>query len=125
MKNRAKCKLCGSLLESYHKFDYVSCKCGEISITGGNVSFESFAKDYANFLRVDDNGNEIPVKVIGSEEIPPIGHSVGGERDAVSRKGKLSSIIEQLETLPQDAMNHPLTHYDLVYILRLIKENIT
>ena len=40
MRNRAKCKLCSSVIESYHRYDEVSCKCGEINISGGNDVLE-------------------------------------------------------------------------------------
>lgn len=59
MRNRAKCKLCGDILESFHEFDYQTCKCNEISISGGLIRYECAAKDFSNFLRVDDEGNEI------------------------------------------------------------------
>ncbi len=55
MKNRAKCKKCHSVLESFHEFDYITCKCGEIAISGGNQKLECYANDWSNFLRVDDN----------------------------------------------------------------------
>ena len=67
MRNRAKCKLCGDLIESYTITDYVECKCGEIAISGGNVNLVTWAKDYVNFLRVEDNGSEKSVKY---EELP-------------------------------------------------------
>ena len=54
MRNIAKCKLCSSIIESKHRHDYVSCLCGEISIDGGNDYHKCFAKDWRNFVRVDD-----------------------------------------------------------------------
>ena len=54
MKNRAKCKLCNSIIESFHRHDYVTCACGEIAVDGGLDYFKVIARDYANFLRIDD-----------------------------------------------------------------------
>ena len=33
--NRAKCKKCGDVITSYHRHDYVSCKCASIAVDGG------------------------------------------------------------------------------------------
>ena len=62
MRNRAKCKLCQSTIESFHPTDLVLCKCGEISVDAGE-GLKCAAKSWENFLRVDDEGNEIIVKV--------------------------------------------------------------
>jgi hypothetical protein len=112
------------VLESYHKFDYVSCKCGEIAITGGDVAFEVFANDFSNIIRIDDQGNEVAVKVEENGELADKA-LVNEASKVVSKKERVDSIISQLESLPSDAMSHPLTHYDLIYILRLIRENMT
>lgn len=34
--NKIKCKLCGDIIESKHRHDFVTCKCGKISVDGGN-----------------------------------------------------------------------------------------
>lgn len=34
-RNRAKCRLCGDVIESKHRHDFVVCKCGSIFIDGG------------------------------------------------------------------------------------------
>jgi len=43
--NKARCTVCGDIIESKHRHDYVSCKCGAISVDGG--------KDYLkrNFVK--------------------------------------------------------------------------
>ena len=35
IKNSAKCKKCGDVIESKHRHDFVSCKCGAIAVDGG------------------------------------------------------------------------------------------
>lgn len=35
IKNMAKCYLCGDLIESKHRHDFVRCKCGAIFVDGG------------------------------------------------------------------------------------------
>lgn len=34
-RNRAKCKKCGDVIESTHVYEFVTCKCGSISVDGG------------------------------------------------------------------------------------------
>lgn len=34
--NKAKCLLCGDIIISKHSRDYVTCKCGNLSLDGGN-----------------------------------------------------------------------------------------
>lgn len=114
MRNRAKCRLCQSIIESFHKEDYVACKCGEISISGGVYQYDCGAKDFQNFLRIDDDGNEIVVKV--EQNAKP-------KNDKPSKKDLLDSLdhmIESIERLPDNAKAHPINHYDLASALILL-----
>ena len=33
--NKAKCLKCGDVIESKHRHDFVTCKCGALSVDGG------------------------------------------------------------------------------------------
>lgn len=116
MRNRAKCKLCRDIIESFHQHDYVTCSCGEIYIDGGSDTFRCGANEWKNFLRVDDNDNEIEVTVQENEkdrpEVPPIPSKAEVYKMLVHLKDKF-------EDLPDDAMIQPVTHYDM-YSLVLI-----
>jgi len=35
LRNMAKCRLCGDIIESKHRHDFVRCKCGSIFVDGG------------------------------------------------------------------------------------------
>lgn len=35
IRNSAKCRNCGEVIQSFHLKDYVECKCGAIAIDGG------------------------------------------------------------------------------------------
>lgn len=35
IKNAARCKKCGDVIESKHRHDFVGCKCGAIAVDGG------------------------------------------------------------------------------------------
>ena len=67
MKNRAKCILCKDIVESFHRTDYSQCRCGQISVYGGPDLMQCAAVNWNNFLRVDDLGNEVAVKIKDEE----------------------------------------------------------
>lgn len=48
--NKAQCKLCGDIIESKHRHDFVSCKCGEIFVDGGKDYIRRGAKDLSNII---------------------------------------------------------------------------
>ena len=54
-RNIAKCRLCGDVIESKHVHDYVTCKCGEISVDGGHDYCKRSARDLKNVIELDDN----------------------------------------------------------------------
>lgn len=123
MKNRAKCKLCGSIIESFHRNDYVSCNCGEISIDGGADYCKAMAKDWKNFLRVDDKGNEIVVKVVEkndsqTDDVKPLYNDQKPSRDDMLKM--LNEMIKNYEGLPDNAKGQPVTHYDMLSVLLLL-----
>ena len=57
-RNLALCKLCGDLIESKSRHDFVSCKCGEISVDGGNDYCRALFKNPHNFLFYDKKTNK-------------------------------------------------------------------
>lgn len=123
MKNRAKCRLCNSVIESFHKFDHVSCKCGEISIDGGNYDYLCAAKDWKNFIRVDDLDNEILVKVVEKDQENIENEEKQSDSQPLNRKEQLEmldAMIKNIESLPQQAMTLPITHYDFYSFMLVI-----
>lgn len=49
-KNAAQCGLCGDIIESKHRHDFVSCSCDNIFIDGGFDYFRAGAKDMSQFI---------------------------------------------------------------------------
>jgi hypothetical protein len=49
-ENKAECRLCGDVIESKHRHDYVSCKCGGISVDGGKDYLRRAAKDLNDII---------------------------------------------------------------------------
>ena len=123
MRNRAKCKLCASIIESFHTYDYVSCKCGEISISGGNDKLECSALHWENFLRVDENGNEIAVKVADSVQTPESNNQEVPIMTLDEKIDMLKAMTMNLENLPKNAMLQSVTHYEL-YTYMIINVSI-
>lgn len=116
MKNRAKCKLCNDIIESFHSTDYVFCKCGEIAVDGG-PALRCFASDWVNFVRVDDEGNEI-IPVIKDEA-----NLSDAAKDKLSKEDlidMLDEMIKGYDRLPPGAMASPVSNYDLVSALMLL-----
>lgn len=123
MRNRAKCKKCNSVIESFHEGDYVTCKCGEISVSGGNNLYCA-AIDWNNFMRVDDKDNEImvSVKTTESQKIQESEKQLQPSSKPTKKElvDMLKTMIYNIEQLPQHAMTSPITHYDFVSALLLI-----
>ena len=129
MRNRAKCRLCNSVLESFHAHDFVTCKCGEISIDGGNQYFKASAKNFKNFLRVrDDESAFVPEFIEKNPEEASEGASNKPQEEPptnppITTKSELIQIVQEMikniENLPQQAQSLPLTHYDYHSILLL------
>ena len=120
MKNKAKCKICNSILESFHEFDYVTCKCGEISISGGSIRLECSAKDWKNFARVDDQNNEISVKVLQQGEVNEQKDEESHEMTRDEKVEMLEVMVKNIESLPKAALSSPVNHYDLYSYLILV-----
>lgn len=123
VKNRAKCKLCQSIIESFHSTDYVSCKCGEISIDGGDSYCRALAKNWENFLRVDDEGNEIEVKVVNNfaeddTNVKPLDIEKKPTKQELIKM--LADMGKSIEELPPQAMTMSVSNYDLGALISLL-----
>jgi len=57
IKNSAQCRLCGDIITSKHVHDYERCKCGEISVDGGNEYLRRSAKDLHNLIDCSESRN--------------------------------------------------------------------
>lgn len=119
MRNRAKCKKCKHVIESFHRFDYITCECGEISVDGGTDSFKCSARDWGNFIRISDEDEEIPVKVKDEPKaetivVEPVKL---GKRELVQ---ELLSMANSIESLPKHALHSAATQYDLYALIALL-----
>ncbi len=120
MKNRAKCKLCQSIIESFHREDYVECSCGEISVHGGTDHYGVSYRDASNFLRVDDEENEIVIKVKDkeNEDVKQLDNDIKPSKEDLIKM--LDEMANNIEALPSYAKQTPVTQYDLLSLVSLI-----
>lgn len=124
MRNRAKCKVCGDVLESFHRHDYVVCKCEEISIDGGLDYLHASAKNFDNFLRIDEDDSEIPVQY--HEKDQGKDQQIDKQEEAHSKPDKdqlismLDDLIKSYDNLPQQAILAPVNHSDILSVLMLV-----
>lgn len=118
MRNRAKCKLCNSVIESFHPTDLVICECGEIGVDKG-AGMKCIAKDWNNFLRVDDQDNIIIPKVMDVAVKEEVELPKPTKKELLEM---LDSMIENIEKLPSNAMAAPINHYDYCSGLILFRE---
>lgn len=107
MRNRAKCKACESIIESKAANDEMVCKCGQISVSGGD-RLGCSALNWSNFLRVDDEGNVIVPKI---QDAPK-----PTKKDFLDA---LDELIEKIEAMPPNGMVTAINHYDFVSVLIL------
>ncbi|MES2875413.1 MAG: hypothetical protein V4708_16940 [Bacteroidota bacterium] len=115
MRNRAKCKLCNTTIESFHDTDLQFCECKAIGIDGGNSSYKVYANDFAHVVRIDDNDKEVTVKekLVIAEEVKPL------SRDDMLKE--LDMMCDEIDNLPQHAMQQPVNQYDFYRLCLLVR----
>lgn len=137
MRNRAKCKKCQSIIESFYLNDYVTCKCGCITIYGGQTHFKCQVADWDYFLRVDDEGNEIIPTICNKEKEQVLEKLHGSEPEKYEQIESsvqvedllkcLKEMLNNLENLPSHAKSLPVTQYEfeaLIGLLHMILESL-
>lgn len=121
MRNRAKCKLCGDIIESIHTHDFVSCSCGEISVDGGQSYLRSLAKNKENFIRLNDDDSVFEMQenklVETAKVVEEISKPLPTKKELIDMLAEMSRRIEEL---PAEAMVTPINHYDLSSLLILL-----
>jgi len=120
MKNRAKCKICQSVIESFHINDYVECSCGEIAISGGADAYQVSYRNLDNFMRIDDEGNEIIVKEgdESKEDVKPLDNEIKPSRNDLIKM--LDEMANNIESLPSHAKFQSVNQYDLQALISLL-----
>jgi len=84
----------------------------------GGAALQCAAKDWNNFRRVDDMGNELAVKVTETSDVKPLDIQTKPNRKELLEM--LDEMIKSYDRLPEHAMHAPITHYDFVSALLLV-----
>lgn len=110
MKNRAKCRVCNDILENVKNLETVTCRCGEISLDTSPDGLHAHIKsDKNNLIFVDDEGNLIVPGTIEKESAkPPTKEEL---------LDILDSMVENIRSLPPQAMHAPVNHSDFCSLL--------
>ena len=75
IRNRAKCLLCGDIIESMSHYDYKTCSCGNLAVDGGHEYTRRVCKTgITDFEELSEYGGE------------PEDNEYEAERDAFYRK---------------------------------------
>ena len=56
--NKCQCKLCLDIIESRHRHDFVSCKCGAIFTDGGKEYIRRGAKELSDIIDLSETYTE-------------------------------------------------------------------
>ena len=78
---------------------------------------ECAAIDWANFVRVDDLGNEVVPKIQDKDDVKPLDIGKPTKEDLLKM---LDEMVESIERLPTHAMSAPISNYDHCAALILI-----
>ena len=54
ISNKAKCRLCGDIIESKHRHDWQSCSCGAIFVDGGHEYLRRGAKSFEDLEELSE-----------------------------------------------------------------------
>lgn len=114
--NRAKCKLCQTVIESLDYVKYTACECGEIYVAGGDKLYCG-ANNWDNFLRLDDSDTEIAPTIA-----PEADQSTQGRPTRQDLLKMLSELINTYENGSEALLQSQVTHYDLWSSLLLVQQ---
>jgi hypothetical protein len=134
--NRAKCALCGDVVQSFYASDEAVCKCGEVHVLGGELqAFKPSSGNWNNLIYVDDIGNKICIENKDDAEKQPEQSGAYESPDQAVFKGRTKEeVIDELQSmitsdakLPDSAHVQTLTYVDLlrymVVILDILKRD--
>lgn len=123
IRNTAKCKLCNDIIESYHSNDYSLCSCGEIYVDGGPLGMRCGARNWDNFVRIDNDGNIVIPKIVD----PTDASLVTDTADDVAVGLTFNDALDQLKhleavyrDLPQNVLYSSTSHSDMSSVLTLL-----
>jgi len=103
--------------------DFVECPCKEICVHGGNKNYCG-AKDWGNFVRIDDEGNEVEIKVQDKKEPLTSNEKIEEKKPLISLEDKLDALklmIEDYESLPSHGQYQTVSVADHLSMLLIVE----
>jgi hypothetical protein len=58
--NKVKCNLCEDIIESLHRRDFKTCKCGAVSVDGGKIYLRRVFREEGCFTELSQFDEEAP-----------------------------------------------------------------
>lgn len=88
----------------------------------GGDALKCAAKDWTNFLRVDDEDNEIVVQVREkeSDSVLPIDLFKNDAPSLSEKVNMIDEMIKSIERIPEHAKSNAINHYDFSAALLLV-----
>lgn len=73
IRNAIRCRLCGDEIESKHRHDFVTCKCGACSVDGGHDYLRRCFKEEGRYtdISVTDHIRKIESVLYSNSHIKP------------------------------------------------------
>lgn len=60
IKNAIQCKICGDIIESTYRHEYVQCKCGACAVDGGHDYLRRSFNDENCYIDLSETINIVP-----------------------------------------------------------------
>jgi predicted nucleic acid-binding Zn-ribbon protein len=112
---KAKCTLCGDIIENNSETEWKGCKCGVLHVKGNRLRFDSLE----NVLMIDPNGSEISLKPkdIQREQTEEMQSAKPTKEEMLEM---LDDMARRIDDLPGHAASQPITHYDFQALVLLL-----
>ena len=105
MKNKAKCKLCGDIIESDNDKEWKQCTCGTLRLIGVRATFEKIE----DICFIDDDGKEVDPT-----------YKTQPKPTRTELLDMLDEMNARIEALPPNAAVSAITHYDFSALILLL-----
>ena len=112
MRNRAKCLKCQEIIEIIDNQGYVECKCKEIGV---GPDLYCAARNWENFMRVQENDEEIKVKYDDKNH-----KNNENDPEPFTREEIVDMLKKKAEYFAKVPPQIPVTHYDISELMLLL-----
>lgn len=111
LENKAKCNLCGDIIESKHTHDFKWCKCKSIAVDGG----QSYLRRLGELENITDMSKTISYRDYSKQlekEIEFYKEQINGLNDELSREHSLVKEYDRTENIFTKRINKIFKYID-------------